>query len=358
MQEATNKLAAIVESSDDAIVSKDLNGIITTWNAGAERTFGWKADEIIGLPITTIIPPELHGDEDMILARIRAGERVDHFETVRLTKTGERIHVSITISPLRDAHGNIVGAAKIARDITDRKTAEDALRRAEKLAVTGRMAATIAHEINNPLEAVTNLLYLLRSHVQGEEGRSCLAMAESELDRVAQITKQTLAFYRSSTSPETVNLTDLLDSVLSMLSRKIARKRITVVRNEQPCTVTAMKGELRQLFTNIVDNALEAAPGGGAVHITVALEGSRTVISVSDNGPGIAPDLQKKIFDPFYTTKQLGTGLGLWVAQEIAEKHGGKITVESSTQGANRGSTFRVALATSCAAEANVTTAA
>ncbi len=213
-QEAVSKLAAIVESSDDGIVSKDLNGIVTSWNAGAERIFGWKAEEIIGRSILTIIPPDLHKDEDMILGRIRAGQRIEHFETVRLTKSGERIHVSITISPLRDAAGTIVGATKIARDVTERRLAEEALRRAEKLAATGRLAATIAHEINNPLEAVTNLLYLLRSHVHGEEGRRCLAMAESELDRVAQITKQTLAFYRGPSAPEPVRLSEIFDSVL------------------------------------------------------------------------------------------------------------------------------------------------
>src|SRR5215471_15039686 len=134
------------------IASKDLNGIITSWNASAERMFGYKAEEIIGKSVITIIPPELHKDEDMILGKIRRGQRLEHFETVRVTKSGQRLEVSLTVSPIRDRAGKIIGAAKIVRDITERKLTEQALRRAEKLAATGQLAATIAHEINNPMQ--------------------------------------------------------------------------------------------------------------------------------------------------------------------------------------------------------------
>src|SRR5262249_36775966 len=153
-----NLLAAIVESSDDAIASKDLNGIVTSWNKSAERLFGYTAEEIIGKPITLVIPPELHSDEAMILGKIRRDERIDHFETIRVTKSGEKIEVSLTISPVKDANGNVIGAAKIVRDITENKKIERALRTTERLATAGRLAATVAHEINNPLEAVTNLV--------------------------------------------------------------------------------------------------------------------------------------------------------------------------------------------------------
>src|SRR6185437_15546005 len=159
---ARQRLAAIVESSDDAIISKDLNGIITSWNRQAERLFGYTEKEMIGRSILTLIPPELHADEDMILSKIRSGEKIDHFETVRIAKSGERIDVSLSISPVRDEHGTIVGAAKIARDIRESKKIERSLRTAEKLAAAGRLAATVAHEINNPLEAVTNLVYLAK----------------------------------------------------------------------------------------------------------------------------------------------------------------------------------------------------
>ncbi len=342
---AARKLAAIVESSDDAIASKDLNGIVSSWNAAAERMFGYTAKEMIGRPIKTIIPPELHAEEDCILARIRRGERVDHYETVRLSKSGKRVEIALTVSPVRDDAGQVIGAAKIARDITSLKRAERALRRAEKLFVAGRMALTIAHEINNPLEAVTNALFLLRSHVQGNEGSRYLALAESELERVAEITKQTLAFYHERVPPEPVDLTDLLDSTLRIFAKKIAEKRIMFVRRDVPVTVRGVKGELRQLFANLLDNAIDAVPPNGAIKIAIEAQDSKAVVTIRDNGKGIKPEHLVKLFEPFFTTKEvLGTGLGLWVAQEIAEKHKGTITVESSADAPNQGTTFRVML--------------
>ena len=169
LEEAALRLAAIVESSDDAIASKDLNGIITSWNRSAEKLFGYKAEEIVGKPVTLIIPPELHHDEDMILSKIRRGEKIDHFETIRLHKNGERIEVSLTISPIKDDNGNVIGAAKIIRNITETNKIERALQTTEKLAAAGRMAATVAHEINNPLEAVTNLVYLAKRDLKNND---------------------------------------------------------------------------------------------------------------------------------------------------------------------------------------------
>ena len=343
-QIAAARLAAIVETSEDAIVSKDLNGIVTSWNASAERIFGWKAEEMIGQPILKISPPELHGDEAMILGRIRQGIPIDHFETVRLTKDGKRIDVSITVSPVKDSSGRIIGAAKIARDITGRKRAEEALLRAEKLAATGRLAATIAHEINNPLEAVTNLLYLLRFEVHTAQGKAHLALAESELGRVSQITKQTLAFHRESATPERVDAREMIDAAVTMYSRKIARKGIVVTRDYEPCDLFGMRGQLRQLFSNVIDNAIDASPDRGEIRIGVHGCGEKTEVSIGDDGPGIAQENLAQLFEPFFTTKQVGTGLGLWVAKEIAERHGGNITVDSRTGAVDHGTTFRVTL--------------
>ena len=165
-----SELAAIVASSDDVILSKDLDGIITSWNDAATRVFGYNADEMIGTSILKLIPEHLHSDEKTIIENIRAGRRVEHFETVRLTKGGELIDVSLTVSPVKDAQGRVIGASKILRDISTRKRMEQSLLQAEKIAATGRMAATIAHEINNPLEAVMNLLFLLRPKITDEEG--------------------------------------------------------------------------------------------------------------------------------------------------------------------------------------------
>jgi len=191
-EESRFQLAAIVDSADDAIVSKDLNGVIRTWNAGAQRTFGYTAEEIVGQSVLRLIPPELQYEEDHILAKIRQGERIQHYETTRVRKDGERIQVSVTISPIRDESGRIIGASKIARDISDRKRLERMLIEAEKLAVNGRMAAAIAHEINNPLESLMNLIYLARQNsAQTSKAYQYLVTAEEELERVSHIARQT-----------------------------------------------------------------------------------------------------------------------------------------------------------------------
>src|SRR6185312_9956038 len=162
-QHASRHLVALVESSDDAIISKDLNGFITSWNPAAERMFGYTAKEAIGQNILLLIPEELHKDEPVILGKIRSGERIEHFQTVRLHKSGTPLDVSLTVSPIRDG-GKIIGAAKIVRDVTKQRKMEAALHISERLASVGRLAATIAHEINNPLEAVTNFIYLARQN--------------------------------------------------------------------------------------------------------------------------------------------------------------------------------------------------
>ena len=196
--EASQRLAAIVESSEDASIGKDLSGIVTSWNPCAERMFGYSAEEMIGQSIRTIIPPELFADEDRIMSAVARGERTEHFETVRKRKGGECIEVSLTLSPVFDENGSIVGVASISRDISQQKKVEKALHTTERLATVGRMAATIAHEINNPLEAVTNLVYLAQSCMTNQDGKMFLQQAQQELARVALLTKQTLGFYREN----------------------------------------------------------------------------------------------------------------------------------------------------------------
>src|SRR6202789_938163 len=201
------RLAAIIDSADDAIVSKDLNGIVSSWNEGASRMFGYSADEMLGQPILRLIPEELHYEEDEIRKKIRAGEPTNHYETRRTKKNGDSVEVSVTISPVRDESGRITGASKIARDISNRKRVEKLLVQSEKLAATGRMAATIAHEINNPLESLLNLIFLARQD-SGPEGKvyGYLLTVESELERVSHIARQTLGFYRDTGSPTEVYL--------------------------------------------------------------------------------------------------------------------------------------------------------
>ncbi|HUK88344.1 MAG TPA: PAS domain S-box protein, partial [Terriglobales bacterium] len=346
-------LAAIVESSDDAIVSKDLNGIVTSWNARAEQIFGYTAEEMIGLPILTIIPPELIGDEWRILDTIARGERIEHFETERLTKSGERIEVSLTISPVKDENGRIIGAAKIARDITQRKKTERALQVTEKLASVGRLAATVAHEINNPLEAVTNLVYLAREHSVRGEVRDYLTMAEEELARIAHLTKQTLSFYREAKDPSAMTVGAVVNPLISVFASKARNKGIEVLREiRQDPQIVAVPSEVRQLVANLLSNSIDAISGGGRIRLRVSAasewSGRRRPgvrLTVADSGPGIPRDLAARVFEPFFTTKkEVGTGLGLWVCKSIVDKHQGTMRIRSCTAPGRSGTAFSVFL--------------
>jgi PAS domain S-box-containing protein len=336
--EAQMKLAAIVESSDDAIVSKNLSGIVTSWNAAAERILGWEAQEMIGKPITTVIPPELHGDEIEILRKIQAGQRIEHFETVRITKAGERIDVSLTISPVRDPQGTIIGAAKILRDVTMQKKLEAALRTTERLASVGRLAATVAHEINNPLEAVTNLIYLARQDPDlSESTHNCLVAADEELQRVSHIARQTLGFYRDTSFPVPTSIPVAIDEVLAIYERRMRYKQMEV--REKICpglTLCVLQGEFKQVLSNLLSNAIDASGFGttldirawAAHHPVTGAEGIRIV--VADRGAGIPENIRRKIFTPFFTTKKdIGTGLGLWIVKDLLVRKGGSILCHS-----------------------------
>ena len=337
-EQAAFRLAAIVESSDDAIVSKDLNGIITSWNKGAERIFGYKAEEIVGQPVTTIIPPELHDDEPRILSKIRAGERIEHFQTVRVRKNGERIDVSLTVSPVKDQHGKIIGAAKIARDITQQRRLEAALHTSERLASVGRLAATVAHEINNPLEAVTNFIYLAKQQPGlSEKIQHYLNYADQELARVAHIAQQTLGFYRDNSQPVPLVISDVVEDVLTVYDRKFKYKALRIEKRIQPdLTLCTLHGELKQILSNLIANAIDATQEGGRILIRArASDDFRSDtpgirITVADDGVGISERHKPSVFLPFFTTKQeVGTGLGLWVTRELVEKKGGQIHFRS-----------------------------
>jgi len=352
-EQSRAKLAAIIESSDDSILTKTLDGTITTWNKGAERLYGYKAEEIVGKNVAQLAPPEKQGEMTAIMEKLRRGERIDHYETVRVSKDGSRIDISLSVSPLFE-DGKIFGASSIARDITAKKLNEEALRRAEKLAAAGRLSATIAHELNNPLEAIINLIYLVRSS-QGldEKARRRLDLADQELARVAHMTRQTLGFYRDSSSATRLDVTKIMDEVLALYMRKFESKGIGVQKQYcDPMAVTAFAGEIRQVFSNLVANAIDAMTDSGCVTIKIAnsrewknanLPGVR--VTVADSGSGISPATKPRLFEPFYTTKRdVGTGLGLWLSKEIVEKHGGSISVRSSIQPGRTGTAFSVFL--------------
>jgi PAS domain S-box-containing protein len=332
------EFAAIVESSDDAIISKDLNGRVTSWNPAATRILGYTSEEMIGASILKIIPEELHIDEPVILAKIRAGHPLDHFETVRLTKDGRRLEVSLSISPVRDDSGQIVGAAKILRDISGRKTLELSLIQAEKIAATGRMAATIAHEINNPLEAIINLLFLAREKATDPAQAEYLATAESEVARVSNIAKQTLGYYRDPTSIVHASLSDIAAEAIRVYEPRCKAAGIRIESHLDPSPkIVLRKGEIMQVIANLITNAVYAMPSGGTLTIAVRRapdqgSGEGVLLSIEDSGVGIPSDQLPRIFDAFYTTRgAVGTGIGLFVTRQFVEGHGGKIEVESRT---------------------------
>jgi len=341
-----NQLAAIIQYSEDAIISKDLMGRITSWNPAATRILGYSAEEMIGEPILKIIPPELYGDEDVILNNIRDGRSIEHFETVRLTKAGERIDVALTISPLRDESGQIVGASKIMRDVSAQKRMANSLLQAEKIAATGKMAATIAHEINNPLEAVVNLLFLAREKAVDPEQLAYLSAADREIARVSHIARQTLGYYRENASAVSVSLAALAADALRIYKPRCDANGIRVeTRFESEHKIMVRKGEMMQVISNLVTNAIYAMPHGGVLTLTVLDGPDAIALSVEDTGEGIPPDALPHVFDAFFTTrKTIGTGIGLFIAKQFVEGHGGRIKIESSTAAERQGTKVTIHL--------------
>lgn len=342
-------LAAIVESSEDAIISKTLDGVITTWNASAQRLFGYAPEEIIGHSVLRLIPPELHYEEPQIIGKLRRGERIEHFETRRRRKNGEIFDISLTVSPIKDATGRVIGASKIVRDISDRKTAEAALIEREKLAATGRLAATLAHEVNNPLESITNLAYLLTHNPSlNEEARGYADLLLREVQRAGDITRRTLSYHRAARIAGDVNLIEVLEDVLHAKAKKIEARRITLDKNFAAIPAfCGFAGELRQVFENIVENAIDAIGANGRICIRARarsyMGAQRIVLSFYDTGAGMSPFVLARIFDPFFTTKtQTGSGLGLWVARGIVRSHGGNIRVRSSQTEHRHGTVFSI----------------
>jgi PAS domain S-box-containing protein len=313
------RLAAIVEFSDDAIITKTIEGVVTSWNSGAERIFGYSAREMLGQSIFRLAC--LGGEEDMIavLDQKRRGERVDHYETMRRRKDGTEIAVSLTVSPMRNSSGEIVGASKIARDISARKHAEKALQVAEKLAAVGRLATSIAHDINNPVAAATNLLFLLENENLSEEGKHYLATAQRELLRIAHITAQALGFYRSRGELVWLSIATILDDALVLHHDRCSALGIEVSRDyDSAPQIFSRPGELRQVMVNLVGDALDAMPSGGRLQLRIRrttdwIKGGRALcIAVADTGGGMSAETRHRLFEPFYTTKQ-GTGSDLVV---------------------------------------------
>jgi PAS domain S-box-containing protein len=479
-QKAIAELAAIVKYSGDAIATKNLDGIIQTWNDGAERLFGYKREEIVGKPVTILLPPDRLHEEAEILQRIRKEQPSERLETIRVRKDGTPIHVSVSVSPIKDADGHIIGASKVVhditeltaarealvrekqflsttiasigdaviatcaqgrvtlmnrvaetltgwpldeargkplaevfrivnqetrqtvenpvdkvrrlnkvvglanhtvliskggqefaiddsgapirdsngqiagivlvfRDVTQQRALESALKSNERLALAGRLSASIAHEIHNPLDTVGNALFLLDQQVGTEpNARQLIETAQRELQRVTEISKNMLSLHRESRTASRVKLSELLEGVIALVKETIAkdRRKIEVLSGFEGA-VEAFPSELRQVFTNVIKNAVEATADGGQISIYSEMAHqsgqSGVLVRVVDNGVGIPEQLQSKLFSPFVSTKEeSGTGLGLWVSRSIMEKHGGSIRLSSNGEPNTRGTTVSI----------------
>jgi signal transduction histidine kinase len=278
-------------------------------------------------------------------------ERAGSYETERVHKNGTRLRVLLSVSPLRNDKKELVGASEISRDITQQKRTEEALRRNERLATAGRLTAAIAHEIRNPLEALTNLVYLARRDAAGRD--EYLRLAEQEIGRLDSIAQQALGFVREATAPERLDTAKILEEVVQLYLRKLQQSHITIdKRTQEDVEIFGFPGELRQLFSNLILNAMESMKdGGGRLRLRVARthewsgeQRSGVRITIADTGSGISANSLPHIFEPFYTTKkENGTGLGLWLAYGIVQKHTGWIRVASRTIG-NSGTVFMVFL--------------
>jgi PAS domain S-box-containing protein len=360
-------LAAIVNSSDDAIISKSLQGIITSWNNGAQRIFGYAANEIIGQPITKLIPENRLGEEPRILERLRRGERVEHFETIRVRKNGEHFPISLTISPVRNAKGEIVGASKIARDITYLKqiSAErEQLLKSERTARTqaenaNRMKdeflSTISHELRTPLNAIVGWTEVIAG---GDQNRQEVVHAAGIIKRnammQAQLIEDLLDLGRISSGKMAldfapIDLGEILLEAIASVENGARSKNLTItpmIGAVQGALGDAMR--LQQALLNLLTNAIKFTPDGGRIHVKALRVGSRVEISVTDSGQGIAADFLPHLFERFrqadssITRQHGGLGIGLALVKQLIEMHGGSVGAESP--GLGLGSTFTLSL--------------
>jgi PAS domain S-box-containing protein len=338
------QIAAIVESSTDAIVGKDLDGVVTSWNQGAERIFGYSAAEMIGHSVKKLIPPERHVEEELILNRISRGERVEHFETVRQRKDGSLIHVSVSVSPIKDPMGQIIGAAKVARDITERKRVEETLRQqTEDLARSNKdlehFAYVASHDLQEPLRAVAGCVGVLQRRYQGKlDGRAdeLIRHAVEGSQRMQVLIEGLLAFSRvggRATEFQTSDAGRVLEETLNNLFTAI-RESNAVITNDPLPALKADPMQLGMLMQNLIANAIkfrgEEAP---RIHVGARDDAASWTLTFRDNGIGIAEEFFDRIFVIFqrlHTRLEYpGTGIGLALCKKIMERHGGKIWVES-----------------------------
>jgi two-component system, NtrC family, sensor kinase len=340
--------AELLELASEAIIVRDLEGAIRFWNSGAESLYGWTREEALGQDINRLLQTVFPGSREQVEDTLQR-QGAWQGNLVQQTRNGREIVVASRKTMNQETNEIL----EVNRDITVQLKAEEALRESEKLAAMGRVAGIIAHEINNPLAAITNIFYLLRNHPSlNDEARSYADAAEQELTRVSHITRQTLSFYRESKQPTPIRVHELLDDVVELQKRSFQANKIEL--QKQYFTASNVSGfpvELRQVFLNLVSNAVQAMPQGGILrlHVSDAIDwptGQRgPSISVIDTGVGIKPEDAHRLFEPFFSTKAAkGTGLGLWISKGILQKYNGRISYRSIQREGKSITCFRVFL--------------
>jgi len=359
--ESEQQLRTTLASIGDGVIACDPEGRVMMMNEVAATLTGWTLNEAMGQPLETIFNIINETTREVVenpVAKVKRLNRVVGLanHTILIRRDGVELNIDDSGAPIRSPEGELTGVVMVFRDITLEKRTRDALMANEKLAVAGRLAATIAHEIHNPLDSVSNLLFLLKQQSTPEETAQFLDLAQQELARVTQISRSMLGLYRESHAPVPIDLKDILEGTLVLLGGRIQDLGARV-ETELPVglSIDGFPAELRQVFTNLITNAAEAAGAGGVVTVRVmqrpiaTLTGERQadgfLIEIEDNGPGIPENLAEKLFQPFFSTKgEQGTGLGLWVSRGIVRKHGGDLTLVSLAEGG--GSRATVSLAT------------
>jgi two-component system sensor kinase FixL len=342
-EDADRLLAQIVQSSDDAILSTTLSGEITSWNKAAERIFGYAADEAIGQHISLLIPPDRVGEEDDIIAKLKTGQDIEHFRTLRRRKNGSDIAALISVSPVLDAAGNIFGASKIIRDISGEVKAEARLRdlQAEfahvgRLSSMGQMSSALAHELNQPLTAVTNFVEAARLTLEGSSDPLALR-AISLIDRASSQTLRAGAIIRnlrdfvekreSGRDPEDLNA--VVEEAVALAFAGAADSGVKPMLSLCPSLPLVLidRIQIQQVLINLIRNAIEAMLSSQKRELSIATELQDDEVSVTlrDTGPGLPPEVLENLFQPFNTTKEKGMGIGLTICKSIVEAHGGRI---------------------------------